>query len=227
MRKSKDNRAVCLLRMLCIVMLVALSGCAASNAVLNRAEDQRQTQIWVPQVQQVTRADGVWQISGQAWLVPPYSRAAADDWTLCISGSLSVDPETMATMSCSLVETATLPRVVAEPVSVDTVGAVTLPEPNSGSQAITEHYLVITYVAPALAGVPRHQVFRAARSGADGEVVSLHFSEHRRTQVTREGNALWYGLMPLALVADIVIAPVQLIAYIRHVRRENNKLAPQ
>ena len=87
--------------------------------------------------------------------------------------------------------------------------------------------LVRTVWIGMLAGVPRQQVFRALPSGADGKVVSLHFREHRRTLVIREGNPLWYSLMPLAVVTDVVIAPVQFVAYVRYVRRENMKLAPQ
>ena len=226
MSKSKDNRAACLLRLLCIVMLVTLSGCAASNAVLNRAEGQRQFQTWVPHVEQVIRGDGVWQISVQAWFVAPYSRAVADDWSLCITESLAVAPEKISTMSCSLVGPGALQGSVAEP-AIGPGGAVGVAEADVGGRAITSHYLVITHVAPPLAGTPREQVFRAAPSGENGEVTSLHFSEHRRTHVIREGNALWYGLMPLALLADVVITPVQLIAYVRYVRRQNIRLAPQ
>lgn len=62
---------------------------------------------------------------------------------------------------------------------------------------------------------------------ADDQRLSQPVSEHCQTLVTREGNALWYGLMPLAVVTDIVIAPVQLVRYVRYVRGQNARLEPQ
>lgn len=111
MNMSKDSRLVCVLRTAGIGVLAILSGCAASNAVLNRAVDQKQS--CAPQIRQVS-------------------------------------------------------------------GAATQPA-----------------------------------------------SEPCQTVVTREGNALWYGLMPLAVVTDIVIAPVQFVGYVRYVRAQNARLAPQ
>jgi len=224
---SKDSRLVCLLRTVWIGLLVTLSGCAASNAVLKRAVDQEQTQLWAPRVQQAIWRDGVWQVSGQAWFVSSYSRDATNDWQLCVSDSLSVDPAEIAAMSCSPVEPGAVQRVMAQPISVDPWSAIVLADAISAGEMPAGHYLATTHAAPVLAGVPRQQVFRATPSGADGKVVSLHFREHRRKLITQEGNALWYGLLPLAVVTDIVIAPVQFVAYVRYVRRENMKLAPQ
>ena len=220
---SKDSRLVCLVRTVCIGILVGLSGCAFSNAVLKRAVDQEQTQLWTPQVQQAVWRDGVWQVSGQAWFFSPYSRDATDGWHLCISDSLSLAPTELASMGCSQVEPEAVQAVIAQPISVDpgsAIDAIAIGEMAAG------HYLAVTHSAPMLAGVPRQQVFRATPSGVGDKVISLHFREHRRILVTQEGNALWYGLLPLAVVTDIVIAPVQFVAYLRYVRRENMKLAP-
>ena len=227
MSTSKDNRLICLVRTGWIGMLATLSGCAVSNAVLKRAVDQKQTQLWAPRVQQAIWRDGVWQVSGQAWFFSPYSRDVTDDWQLCVSDSLSVDPATMAAMSCSPVQPGAAQGVMAQPISVAPETAIVLADAISAGEMPTGHYLATTHAAPLLAGVPRQQVFLASSSGPDGKVVSLHFREHRRVQVTQEGNALWYGLLPLAVVTDIVIAPVQFVAYVRYVRRENMKLAPQ
>ena len=117
---SKDSRLVFLVRIVWIGMLAILSGCAASNAVLNRAQDQKQ--VCSHKVQQMS----------------------------------------------------------------DTT--------------------------PSEAGDQR---------------LSQPGSEHCQTVLIREGNALWYGLMPLAVVTDIVIAPVQFVGYVRYVRGQNARLEPQ
>lgn len=227
MSTSKDNRLICLVRTVWIGMLATLSGCAVSNAVLKRAVDQEQTQLWAPRVQQAIWRDGVWQVSGQAWFFSPCSRDVTDDWQLCVSDSFSVDPAKMAAMSCLPVKPGAAQGVMAQPIAIAPGSAIAPADAISAGEMPAGHYLITTHAAPALAGVPRQQVFRALPSGADGKVVSLHFREHRRTLVIREGNPLWYSLMPLAMVTDVVIAPVQFVAYVRYVRRENMKLAPQ
>lgn len=227
MNTSKDSRLACLLRTVWIGLLVTLSGCAASNAVLKRAVDQEQTQLWAPRVQQAIWRDGVWQVSGQAWFYSPRSSDATDDWQLCVSDSVSLDPAKMAVMSCSPAESGAAQGVMAQPISIDPESAIVLADVVAAGEMPAGHYLATSHTAPVLAGVPRQQIFRALPSGADGKIVSLHFREHRRTLVTQQGNALWYGLLPLAVVTDIVIAPVQFVAYVRYLRRENMKLAPQ
>ena len=227
MNTSKDNRLACLPRTVWIGLLVTLSGCAASNAVLKRAVDQEQTQLWAPRVQQAIWRDGAWQVSGQAWFYSPRSRDATDDWQLCVSDSLLVDPAKMADLSCLPVEPGPAQGVKAEAVFVDSESVIVRADVITAGEMPAGQYLVTSHAAPVLAGVPRQQIFRALPSGADRKIVSLQFREHRRTLVTQEGNALWYGLLPLAVVADIVIAPIQFVAYVRYVRRENMKLALQ
>ena len=227
MDTSKYSRLVCLVRTAWIGMLITLSGCAASNAVLKRAVDQEETQLWAPRVQQAIWRDGVWQVSGQAWFYSPRSRDATDDWQLCVSDSLSVDPAKMAALSCLPVELGAAQGVMAEAVFVDSGSAIVLADLIATGETPAGQYLATSHAVPALAGVPRQQIFRAMTSGTDGKIVSLHFREHRRTLIKQEGNALWYGLLPFAVVTDIVIAPVQFVAYVRYVRRENMKLAPQ
>jgi len=206
-----------------LLLFLSLTGCVASNAVLRQARDTQQTLYWVPQVHAVQREAAGWRLYGDSTLRPlDETRPPEASWQLCVPARAST---TITITAASLVE-----YHCAAPASASASPAI----PSSAFRIPYESGLV-TAMSPPVApgdylgfrsahpstGMPPSQELFHVSSSPPAWVDVIHFEGHTQPETIAEGNSLYLGLMPVAVVIDIVSTPVILTRYALHVRQQN------